>query len=82
MASLNLQSGQSKGGGAHRAPLLEPIIDEDKEDKDESEEDKAAAGAAAAAVESGLSPADTLAVPSRVREGLDSVHCGIAYYVN
>ena len=58
---LNLQSGPTKGG---RAPLLE-ALDEDKEDKDESEEDKAAGGAAAA-VEDGLSPADTLAVPSRV----------------
>ena len=50
----NFQSGEAKGGHS-RAPLLEPIIDEDKED--EELEDKV--------VEAGLSPADALTVPTR-----------------
>ena len=60
--SLYFQSGSKS-----KAPLLEPIIDEDKEDRiDEELEDKAAEGAAV--VEAGLSPADALTVPTRVRD--------------
>ena len=57
-----------QSGSKSKAPLLEPIIDEDKEDRiDEELEEKAAEGAAV--VEAGLSPADALTVPTRVRDG-------------
>ena len=61
-SSLTFQSGSKS-----KAPLLEPIIDEDKEERDEELEEKAAEGAAV--VEAGLSPADALTVPTRVRDG-------------
>ena len=56
-----------QSGTKSKAPLLEPIIDEDKEERDEELEEKAAEGAAV--VEAGLSPADALTVPTRVRDG-------------
>lgn len=57
-----------QSGTKSKAPLLEPIIDEDKEDRIDEELEEKAAAEGAAVVEAGLSPADALTVPTRVRD--------------